>query len=53
VPAGPRTYTVQKGDELKQIAAQYQVSIFKLIDTNSLKDPDNLRVGQVLTIPDN
>lgn len=51
-PVKGRTYTVQKGDELKNIAAQYNVSIWKIIDTNDIPDPDSLRVGQVLKIPD-
>lgn len=51
-PIRGRTYTVQKGDELKQIAAQYDVSIWKIIDHNDIPDPDSLRVGQVLRIPD-
>jgi LysM repeat protein len=51
-PVGPRTYTVQKGDELKQIAAQYGVSIWKIIDANHIPNPDSLTVGQVLHIPD-
>lgn len=49
---GPQTYTVQHGDELKQIAAHYGVSIWKIIDSNDIPNPDSLRVGQVLTIPD-
>ena len=45
------TYTVQPGDELKNIAAEYGVNIFKLIDANDIPNPDSLRVGQVLRIP--
>jgi len=48
-----RTYTVQHGDQLKDIAAQYGVNIWKLIDANKIPNPDSLRVGQVLQIPDN
>jgi len=47
-----RTYVVRKGDVLKHIAAQYQVSIWKIIANNDIPNPDSLRVGQVLTIPD-
>ena len=50
-PAGARTYTVQRGDELKQIAARYGVSIWKIINSNDIPNPDSLRVGQELTIP--
>jgi len=52
-PPLPRSYTVQRGDELKQIAAQYKVSIWSIIDSNDIPNPDSLRVGQVLKIPDN
>jgi LysM repeat protein len=49
--AGPRTYVVQRGDELKYIAAEYGVSIWRIISTNDIPDPDSLNVGQVLRIP--
>jgi LysM repeat protein len=52
ISSGPQTYTVQHGDELKEIAARYGVSIWKIIDSNDIPNPDSLRVGQVLTIPD-
>jgi LysM repeat protein len=47
------TYTVQPGDELKHIATRNNVSIWKLISSNEIPDPDSLRVGQVLKIPEN
>jgi LysM repeat protein len=47
-----RTYTVKPGDELKHIAADYGVNIWKIINANDIPDPDSLRVGQVLRIPD-
>ena len=51
-PERGRTYVVRKGDQLKYIAAQYQVSIWKIIANNDIPNPDSLRIGQVLTIPD-
>jgi len=48
----PATYVVQPGDELKHIAADHGVNIFKLIKVNDIPDPDSLRIGQVLRIPD-
>jgi LysM repeat protein len=48
----PKTYTVKAGDELKHIAADYGVDIFKLIRANDIPNPDSLRIGQVLKIPD-
>jgi nucleoid-associated protein YgaU len=44
---------VKAGDELKYIAADHGVNIFKLIEANKIDDPDSLRVGQVLRIPEN
>jgi LysM repeat protein len=52
VPEKNRRYTVQSGDELKTIAAQYGVSIWAIINSNEIPNPDSLRVGQVLKIPD-
>ena len=51
-PRQSRTYVVHRGDQLKDIAAQYQVNIWKIINNNDIPNPDSLRVGQVLTIPD-
>jgi LysM repeat protein len=51
-PAGKRTYVVQPGDELRHIAAWYGVSISTIINANDVPNPDSLRVGQVLTIPE-
>jgi LysM repeat protein len=47
----PSTYVVQRGDELKNIAAEYGVSIWKIISANDIPNPDSLRVGQELRIP--
>jgi LysM repeat protein len=46
-------YTVQPGDELKHIAAEYNVSIWTIISANNIPNPDSLRVGQELKIPSN
>jgi lipoprotein NlpD len=45
------TYVVQPGDELKSIAADYNVSIWKIIAANNIPDPDSLKIGQELRIP--
>jgi nucleoid-associated protein YgaU len=50
-PRGAATYVVKRGDQLKDIAAAYGVSIRTLINANDVPNPDNLRVGQTLTIP--
>ncbi len=49
--AGEDTYTVQPGDTLSRIALRYQVSVAELARINGLRDPNLIRVGQKLTIP--
>ncbi len=44
------THTIRRGDTLSGIANRYQVSVIDLRKVNALKS-DNIRVGQVLTIP--
>jgi LysM repeat protein len=50
-PRAGGTYVVQPGDELKLIAAEYNLSLGKLIAANDIPDPDSLQVGQELHIP--
>lgn len=54
-PAAPGTsasYTVQKGDTLTSIAKKYGVTVPELLKANpSIKDPNLIKVGQVITIP--
>jgi N-acetylmuramoyl-L-alanine amidase len=47
---GPREVVIARGDTLSGIATRYNVSVPVLRRHNGLKD-DNIRVGQVLTIP--
>ena len=49
-PSGER-YTVQPGDTLAAIAAEYGVTVESIIEANNLQNPDLLSVGQVLIIP--
>lgn len=44
-------YIVQRNDTLGQIAQRYSVSLGQLITANNLTDPNQLEVGQLLTIP--
>ncbi len=44
-------HTVQAGETLSQIAAAYKVSPQAVIDANDLKNPDLLKQGQKLFIP--
>lgn len=47
------TYTVQSGDSLSKIGSHYGVSWQKIFDANrdKISDPDEIRPGQELTIP--
>lgn len=45
------TYTIQAGDTLAEIAAEYGVSVDALAEANSITDPDEIEVGQILRIP--
>jgi LysM repeat protein len=45
------TYVVQAGDVLGQIAERFNVSLAALMQANGITNPDELRVGQQLTIP--
>jgi LysM repeat protein len=48
---GTQEYTVQAGDSLSAIAAQFGVTVDALIQANNITDPNTILVGQVLTIP--
>ena len=50
-PAG-KTYVVKAGDNLTKIAIAYSTSPTDLVSANSLKNENDIRAGQVLTIPD-
>lgn len=45
------TYTVRAGDTLAAIALRYGTTWRKIADANGLSNPDLLRIGQTLTIP--
>ena len=42
---------MQPGDTIKIIAQNYGVSMASIAQASGLRNPDRLRVGQVLTIP--
>lgn len=48
---GTKTYTVQSGDTLSEIAERFGVSLKDLADANDIADPDLIHAGEVLTIP--
>lgn len=54
VPApvgGGEQYTIQPGDTLFRIAQRYGITVQAIVDANDLSNPNNLQVGQVITIP--
>ena len=51
VAASGAAYTVRSGDTLSAIAARNGVSVDSLVELNSIRDPNLIVVGQVLTIP--
>jgi LysM repeat protein len=46
-----RTYQVQRGDNLYNIALRFNVSLTRLIQANGILDSNRLYIGQVLVIP--
>jgi len=54
IPPGPDTplkYIVQPGDTVEAIARKHGQTTRVLVQFNELKNPDSLRIGQVLLIP--
>jgi LysM repeat protein len=45
-------YTVVSGDRLSLIADRYQLTTAQLATANCIDNPDRIRVGQVLIVPD-
>ena len=52
LPTEGKTYVVQNGDSLSKIAARCGVSSRELQDLNNIKDPNKIRIGQKLLLPD-
>ena len=48
---GAATYTVAPGDTLAKIAKRCGVSIWALLQNNTIENPDHLQVGQRLSLP--
>ncbi len=47
----PSSYTVQPGDTLGAIADQYNTTVERLIELNTLTNADIIEVGQVINLP--
>lgn len=48
----PSSHTVQSGDTLSAIAAQYGVTVDAILEANELLNPNILSIGQVVNLPD-
>ena len=49
--ASTRTYTIQSGDTLDQIAIDNDTTVEQLLALNPTLDPRSLQVGQVVKLP--
>ena len=47
----PTTHTIQQGETLQSIAGQYGITLQQLIAANNLPNPDYIRIGDKLVIP--
>lgn len=47
----PDTYVVQEGDTLYSISAKFNIDLASLVEANNLSDPNDIQVGQELTLP--
>jgi len=45
-------YIVVKGDNLSKIAKRFGVTVEAIVKINKLKDPNIIKIGQKLQIPD-
>ncbi len=50
--AAMRDYVIQPGDSLSRIALKHRISSRALAEANGITDPNKIRVGQVLKIPE-
>ena len=48
----PKTHIIRRGESLTSISKKYKVSIAKLTQMNSLKNPSFINTGETLIIPD-
>ena len=48
--ASAESYTVKSGDTLSEIAKEKNTSVEKLVELNKIKNPDLIKVGQILEL---
>jgi len=44
-------HVIEAGDTLRKLAAKYNTTVLELLDLNPGITPDNLQIGQVITLP--
>jgi len=49
--SGPSTYVIQAGDNPWTIAKKHGIKLEELLKVNEIKDPKNLKIGDVLKLP--
>src|SRR5437763_9490986 len=49
--AAAGTYTLRAGDTLSVVAKRLKVTVSDLVTVNHIKNPDQVRAGQVLSVP--
>lgn len=50
-PEGPQIYVIKPGDNPWTIAKNHGITVEELLAANTIKDPKNLRIGDVLNLP--
>jgi lipoprotein YgeR len=50
--AGAESYTLRRGDTLYSVSRKFKVPLDELLRANNITDPNALRVGTVLVVPD-
>ena len=50
--AGTSSYTLKRGDTLSRVAAKFKVPIAAIAAANDISDPNKVKAGQKLTVPD-
>ena len=51
ISAPRRTYTIEAGDTLDQVALEHDTTVERLLELNPRIDPTSLQVGQTLVVP--
>jgi LysM repeat protein len=50
-PARRRTYVIEEGDTLDQVALDHDTTVERLLELNPRVDPTSLQVGQRIVVP--